>query len=152
MGRTQVRRVIAASPQSVYAAMLDPAAVERWKVPDGMTSVVHEWEPRAGGHFRVSLTYTDGGEGKSAAHTDTYHGRFTELVPGELIAEAVEFETTRPDLRGEMAIRTSLVRTGDGTEVLIDHTGLPEGVREEDNRLGTEMSLAKLAELLEPAP
>jgi uncharacterized protein YndB with AHSA1/START domain len=152
MGRTEVGRLIAAGPHAVYAAMLDPAAVERWKVPDGMTSVVHEWEPRVGGRFRVSLTYTDGGDGKTTARTDTYHGRFTELVPEELLVEEVEFETDLEELGGVMSIRTTLTNTGDGTEVLIDHTGLPPGVREADNRLGTEMSLAKLAELLEGAP
>ncbi len=149
MGRTQVRRLIAATPRAVYEAMLDPAAVERWKVPDGMSSVVHCFQARVGGRFRVSLTYTDGGEGKTSARTDTYHGRFLELVPETLIVEAVEFETRREELGGVMTIRTALAPAGAGTEVLIDHAGLPQGVREADNRLGTEMALAKLAALLE---
>jgi uncharacterized protein YndB with AHSA1/START domain len=150
MGRTRVSRHIRASPQAVYEALLDPAAVARWKVPDGMSSEVHELYPRVGGRFRVSLIYDDGAaQGKSSERTDTYHGRFVELVPGELVVEAVEFETAREELRGEMEIRTSLAPADGGTEVLIDHSGLPPGVAEADNRTGTEMALAKLAALLE---
>ncbi len=116
-----------------------------------MRSEVHEWEPRAGGRFRVSLTYEHEGTGKTRERTDTYAGCFLELVPGERVVEAVEFETEREDLRGEMTITTTLDPAPNGTEVRIDHAGLPRGVAEADNRLGTEMALAKLAALLEDA-
>jgi uncharacterized protein YndB with AHSA1/START domain len=153
MGRTAVSRRIRATPHAVYAALLDGGAVARWKVPDGMSSVVHEWEPRVGGRFRVSLSYDDGARtGKSSEHTDTYHGRFLELVPDELVLETVEFETDDDELRGAMTIRTVLEAADGATRVLIDHRGIPEGVAEADNRLGTEMALAKLAALLEDEP
>lgn len=152
IGHTLVTRGIRASPQAVYDALLDPAAVARWKVPDGMRSEIHEWQPRAGGRFRVSLTYKDAGTGKTRDRTDTYAGHFVELVPGERVVEAVEFETEREDLRGEMTIVTTLEPAQNGTEVRIDHASLPSGVTEADNRLGTEMALAKLAALLEAAP
>jgi hypothetical protein len=48
-----------------------------------------------------------------------------------------------------MRITTTLDPAPNGTGVRIDHTGLPRGVAEADNRLGTEMALAKLAALLE---
>ncbi len=129
--------------------MLDPDSVARWKVPDGMRSEVHEWEPRTGGRFRVSLTYDEPALGKTRDRTDTYAGRFLELVPVERVVEAVEFETAREDLRGEMTVTTTIHPAPAGAEVRIDHAGLPRGVAEADNRLGTEMSLAKLADLLE---
>jgi uncharacterized protein YndB with AHSA1/START domain len=155
MGHTRVTRIIHASPGEVYDALLDPAAVARWKVPDGMSSVVHELDPRVGGRLRVSLTYdapslADGpGPGKSSSRTDTYSGRFLELVPGALVVEAIAFETGREDLQAEMTVRTTLTATADGTEVTIDHAGLPDGVDPDDNVTGTEMALAKLAALLE---
>ena len=153
MTGTRVSRVIAASPDAVYAALLDPAAVARWKVPDGMSSEVHHWDPRAGGRFRVSLTYNaiagEAGGGKTSGNTDTYSGRFVELVPDALVAESIEFETDRQDLRGQMSVRTTLRPVPGGTEVLIEHEGLPAGVDPADNETGTAMSLAKLAGLLE---
>ncbi len=114
-----------------------------------MRSVVHEWEPRPGGRFRVSLTYETEARGKTHGHTDTYAGRFVELVAGERVVEALEFETAREDLRGEMTLTTTLTPVPGGTEVAVDHEGLPPGVAEADNRTGTEMALAKLAALLE---
>ncbi len=54
-----------------------------------MTSHVHEFDPREGGSFRISLTYdAPGSTGKSAPHTDTYHGHFARLVPDEHISAA----------------------------------------------------------------
>ncbi|WP_375481257.1 hypothetical protein [uncultured Mycobacterium sp.] len=49
--------------------------------------------------FRISLIYdTPTRAGKSAAHTDTYHGHFAELVPEQRVVEVFEFETTDPRL------------------------------------------------------
>jgi uncharacterized protein YndB with AHSA1/START domain len=94
----------------VYRAFLDPDAVAIWKVPNGMTSHVHEFDAREGGSFRISLTYEAPTEtGKTTAHTDTYHGGFVKLVPNEQIVEVDEFETTDPVLRGEMTIMIRLV-------------------------------------------
>src|SRR5260221_11537583 len=112
MGSTRVRCHINASRAAVYRALLDPEAVALWRVPDGMTSEVHIFEPREGGEVRVSLTYEDRSRsGKSIAHTDTYHGRFVKLVPNEQIVEVDEFETDDPALKGEM---TSTITLTDG--------------------------------------
>ena len=79
---THLTRHIRAPRSRVYRALLDADAVQAWQVPDSMTSHVHAFDAREGGEFRVSLTYdAPTGTGKSTAHTDTYHGRFTRLVP-----------------------------------------------------------------------
>lgn len=115
-----------------------------------MTSVVYEFDAREGGAFRVSLTYDElDRTGKSAARTDTYHGRFARLVPNERVVEVLEFETADPALQGEMTITTTLTDADDGTDVAIEYEGLPPGVSPADNELGTRMSLDKLAALVE---
>ena len=147
---TRVTRHLAAPRSAVYRALLDRDAVQRWKVPPGMTSQVHEWDAREGGRLRVSLTYTGGGTGKTSAHTDTYTGTFTELVPDEKVVEVDEFETTDPALGGPMTITVTLTDASDGgTELAAVHDGLPDGVRPEDNELGWTESLARLAALVE---
>lgn len=119
-------------------------------VPDGMTSHVHAFDPREGGSFRISLTYdAPTGAGKTTAHSDTYHGRFVRLVPNEQIVEVVEFETADPAFQGEMTIRIDLADTEGGTEVSAVHEGLPRGLSTTDNEIGWQMSLAKLAALVE---
>lgn len=118
-----------------------------------MTSDVHEFEAREGGSFRVSLTYdAPDAAGKTAAHTDTYHGHFARLVPGEQVVEVLEFETANPDLAGEMTMTTTLTDVDGGTEVAVVHEGVPRGVSAADNELGTRMALDHLAALVEKRP
>lgn len=147
---TRVSRHLRAPRAAVYRALLDPDAVARWRVPDGMTCEVHEWDAREGGTLRVSLSYDEPGpQGKTTAHTDTYRGRFVRLVPGELVVEADVFETGDPALSAEMTSTITLADVDGCTELTAVHDGVPEGVRPEDNELGWRMALNRLAALLE---
>ena len=151
MSTTRLSRHIRAPRGRVYEALTDSGAVQQWMVPDSMTSHVHSFDAREGGTFRVSLTYdapTDAG--KTSAQTDTYHGRFVRLVPGEEVVQVVEFETADPALQGEMTITFTLAEAADGgTDVAGVHENLPPGVPPEDNELGWSISLSKLARLVE---
>jgi uncharacterized protein YndB with AHSA1/START domain len=147
---TRVVRFIAAPPEAVYRALLDPEAVQQWMVPNGMTSRVHRFDPREGGEFEISLTYDDpAAAGKTDGATDTFAGRFAELRPQECVVQVVAFDTPDPALAGDMTIRYSLRRRDGGTEVEGIHENLPPGVRPEDNELGWRISLGKLASLVE---
>jgi uncharacterized protein YndB with AHSA1/START domain len=150
MYSTQVSRTMRAERPAVYRALLDPAAVAKWRVPDGMSSEVHEFDARPGGRFRISLTYDAPGDaGKSSPRTDTYHGHFAALVPNERVVEELEFETADPALRSVMTMTTTLTDAAGGTDVLIVHDGIPDAVPVADNETGTRMALANLAELVE---
>ena len=150
MSSTSISRHVNGPRARVYRALVDPRAVATWMVPTGMTSHVHEFDPREGGSFRISLTYDDSsGTGKTTAHTDTYHGRFIQLVPDEKVVEVVEFETSDPSMRGEMTITITLADAASGTDVLAVHDHLPPGVSTADNEAGWKSSLAKLAALVE---
>ena len=150
MTTTRVTRHLRAPRSRVYRALLDAGSVARWKVPDQMTCEVHEFDGHEGGTFRISLTYRDEGRtGKTAAHTDTYRGRFVRLVPDELVVEADEFETQDPSLRGEMTITITLADADGGTDLVALHEGLPPAVAPADNEAGWRESLARLAALVE---
>ncbi|MCY1015599.1 SRPBCC family protein [Pyxidicoccus sp. MSG2] len=150
MSTTRISRHVNAPRASVYRALLDARAVQTWMVPDGMTSHVHAFEPREGGSFRISLTYdAPTSTGKTTAHTDTHHGRFVKLVPDEQVVQVVEFETDDPAMRGEMTITYTLTNADGGTDIHAVHEGLPRGVSPADNELGWQMSLGKLAALVE---
>jgi uncharacterized protein YndB with AHSA1/START domain len=150
MTQTRVARHIRASPEAVYRALVDAGAVAAWRVPDGMSAVVHEFDARVGGRFRVSLTYeSPDRQGKSAGATDTYRGRFVELVPDERVVEELEFETSDSAFGGVMRVTTTLAGADGGTEVVMLHQGVPAGVSPQDNELGTRMALDKLAALVE---
>ncbi|CAL9667801.1 hypothetical protein SUDANB1_07301 [Streptomyces sp. enrichment culture] len=136
---------------AVYRALVNAEAIARWRVPDGMSGEVHEFDAREGGRFRVSLTYeAPDASGKSAAHTDTYHGHFARLVPDEQVVEVLEFEAVDPALRGAMTLTTTLTDArGGGTDVLMVHEGIPDAVPAADNETGTRMALANLARFVE---
>jgi uncharacterized protein YndB with AHSA1/START domain len=147
---TRATRLVAAPRSRVYAALLDPAAVQRWMVPDDMTSEVHRFEAREGGTFSITLTYDEPtGTGKTTAHADSFTGRFVRLVPDTEVVQAVAFDTDDPDVGGEMTITYLLEDAPGGTLVTGVHRDLPAGVSAEDNEVGWAMSLRKLAELVE---
>ncbi|MEH1016664.1 SRPBCC family protein [Micromonospora sp. CPCC 206060] len=150
MRSTRVSQHVRAPRSVVYRALLDPDALAKWRVPAGMSSHVHEFDAREGGFFRVSLTYdVPDGSGKSAPHSDTYHGHFRELVPDEQVVEVLEFETEDPALRGSMTMTTTLADAAGGTDVVIVHDGIPDGIAPADNETGTRMALENLARLVE---
>jgi len=150
MATTRLIRLIRAPRAAVYRALLNADAVQYWMVPDNMTSQVHSFDARQGGTFRISLTYDDPTlAGKTSARIDTFHGRFAELVPNTRVVQKVEFETDDPQLQGEMTITYELTEVTGGTEVFGLHEGLPAGVSPADNELGWNMSMDKLAKLVE---
>lgn len=109
---TRLSRCLAASPRRVFLALTTSRDVAAWMVPDGMTSDVHIFEPYIGGAFRISLTYdAPDAVGKTSRHTDTYHGRFTDLVPNQRVVQAMEFETADPAMSGEMTVTFTLRET-----------------------------------------
>jgi uncharacterized protein YndB with AHSA1/START domain len=117
-----------------------------------MSGEMHEFDGREGGSYRMSLTYrepADAGNGKTTPATDTFDGRFLELVPDRKIVEVMTFESSDPQFAGELRVTTTLSDTDHGTEVTVLHEGIPSGVRVEDNELGTAQALAKLAEMFE---
>ena len=146
---TRLTQYIEAPPSAVYHALVDPEAVATWMVPDGMTSQIHAFEAREGGEFRITLRYdAPTGAGKTTPQSDTYHGRFVELVPGERVVQAIEFESDDPTMRGEMSVTFTLTAWQGGTLLAASHDRLPPGLSPEENEVGWRVSLEKLARLL----
>lgn len=131
--------------------MTSADAVQRWMVPDHMTSEVHAFDAREGGGFRITLTYDEPtNTGKTEPHSDSFHGRFVKLVPGSQVVQVVEFESDDPGMAGEMTITYALTDAeGGGTELLGVHENLPPGLSPADNELGWRMSIDKLARIVE---
>ena len=135
--------------ERVYSALVDANEVARWRFPTGMSIAIDQFEPREGGQVRVSLTYASSGVGKTEDRTDTYRGRFVELVPNERVVEIDEFETDDSSLQGEMRMTISLEDVADGTEVVGLHEGIPAGVALAENEVGWRSALSRLAALVE---
>ena len=90
-------RIIAASPDLVYDALVNPEALVAWLPPSGMTGRMDYFDARAGGSYRMELTYSDpSAQGKSTADTDVVEVRYVELRPGVRVVQAVDFVSDDP--------------------------------------------------------
>jgi uncharacterized protein YndB with AHSA1/START domain len=147
-----VTRVIAASPQAIYRAFLDPRAWVKWLPPEGMTGHIYEFDPRPGGTYRMALTYSKRKQltrGKSSEDTDVVRGRFVKLVSDEQVVHLVTFVSDDPAFAGEMKMTWRLSPVPGGTRVTITCEDVPEGIRQEDHDAGLQSSLKNLAGFVE---
>lgn len=145
---TRTSRLIRARPQELYEALMDPAALVTWLPPGNMRGEIHEFDPRVGGGYRMSLYCPEDERvfrGKTTDREDRFRVRFVELAPPRRIVEAVNFDTSDPAFRGEMTIVWTFEEVSGGTEVTVLFQNLPPGLRAEDNEAGSRLSLEQLA-------
>jgi uncharacterized protein YndB with AHSA1/START domain len=141
-GTVRLHRVLKASPEKVYRAFTDPAAMAKWLPPYGFTCTVHEMDAKVGGTYRMSFTnFTTG-------HAHAFGGEYRELVPCERIRYTDRFDD--PSLPGEMQTTVTLKQASCGTQLDVVQEGVPAVIPVEMCYLGWQESLAQLAQLVEP--
>ncbi|WP_072385612.1 SRPBCC family protein [Hyphomicrobium sp. CS1BSMeth3] len=152
-GRTdRAARIVKASPQTIYRALVDPDALVSWLPPKGMKGEVHAFEPRAGGAYHMTLFYESEAHsvpGKTSAHADVIRGQFLELSQNERIVQRFEFASDDPAFAGPMTMTWRLSPVPEGTEVTIICENVPEGIRKEDHDIGMRSTLENLAAFTE---
>ncbi len=148
MGRTDTAsRVIQAPLARVFAALVDPEALVRWLPPSGMTGRFDYFDGRAGGSYRMVLTYdrAPAAGGKSDQNSDVTEGRFIDIAPDERVVQAIDFRSDDPSFRGTMTMTWSVAATDGGTRVDMRADNVPPGISAEDHEEGMTSSLANLA-------
>jgi len=138
----RLHRVLAAPPERVYRAFLDPSAIVKWLPPNGFTCTVHQHEPKVGGKYRMSF------KNFSTDKSHSFGGEFLELKPNERIRYNDRFED--PNLPGEMTTTITLTKVLVGTELNIVQEGVPAAIPAEACYLGWQESLKLLAKVVEP--
>ena len=138
----RLHRFIAAKPEKVYRAFVEPDAMASWLPPFGFTATVHELEAEVGGKHRMSFRNFTTGDSHS------FGGEYLELVPGERLVYTDRFDD--PNLPGEMKVTVELKPVSVGTEINIEQQGVPDVIPLEACYLGWQESLRKLTKLVEP--
>jgi len=138
----RLHRVVAAKPQKVYRAFVEPDAIASWLPPYGFLCTVHNLDAKVGGRHRMSFRNFTTGKGHS------FGGTYVELVPGERLVYTDTFED--PNLPGEMRVTVTLKAVSMGTEINIEQEGVPDVIPPEACYLGWQDSLRKLELLVVP--
>ena len=149
---TRNSKCIKATPEALYRAFTDPAALAIWFAPGDMTGEVHSFDDRVGGGYQMSLYYPSSEQtfrGKTRDREDRYTARFVELTPPRRIVEAITFDSVDPAFSGEMIMVVTFEAEDGGTTVSIFFKDIPPGIRPEDNEAGTRATLEKLARYIE---
>ena len=136
-----LHRILKASPEQVFRAFTNAAAIASWLPPYGFLCTVHQMEAKKGGTFRMSFTNFSTGNGHS------FGGTYLELVPNERIRNTDVFDD--PNLPGTITNTVTLRAVSVGTELEVLQEGIPEMIPAEACYLGWQESLTLLAKLVE---
>ena len=137
-----LHRVLRTSPEKVYRAFLEAAAMAKWLPPHGFTGTVHHMDARVGGTFKVSF------HNFSSGNRHSFGGEYLELVPHQRIRYTDKFDD--PNLPGVLEVTVTLTPVICGTELRVTQAGIPAAIPMELCYLGWQESLAQLAALVEP--
>jgi uncharacterized protein YndB with AHSA1/START domain len=138
----RLHRVLKSTPDRVYRAFIDAAAMAKWLPPHGFTGTVHEMDAHVGGSYRMSFTNFTTGGGHS------FGGQYLELVPNERLRYTAQFDD--PNLPGQMQTTVTLRAVFCGVELHVVQEGIPAMIPAEACYLGWQESLQLLAQLVEP--
>lgn len=141
-GVVRLHRVFTTTPDKVYRAFLDAAALAKWLPPYGFTATVHHLDAKVGGSHRASFTNFTNGQSHS------FGGDYLELVPGERLVYTDRFDDK--NLPGEMKVTVVLRAVACGTDISITQQGIPALIPVESCYLGWQQSLEQLQRLVEP--
>ena len=142
---------VAAAPDEVYAAFVDPDALAAWLPPGDMSGELSDVDLRAGGGFTMALRYAEApeGGGKTTEDTDVSRVAVDELVEGERVVWGVVFDSDDSDIAGRMTMTWTFTPRDKGTRIAIDATDVPAGIDADAHQQGLDASLANLAAWLE---
>ena len=140
--QVSLHRVIKTTPEKLYRAFTEPAAMAAWLPPYGFLCTVHEMNVQEGGTFRMSFQNFSTGNGHS------FGGTYLELKPNELLKYSDKFDN--PNLPGEMITTVRLTKNLAGTDLKVTQEGIPDAIPADFCYLGWQDSLEKLIKLVEP--
>ena len=133
----EIKRLIKAPRDRVYAAWTDPAQLKQWFGPENVQTHDFIAEVRVGGKFRWDLTSS---EGERMAVGGEYH----ELRPGRKIVFTWQWEDDEAWENNVSIVTVELTDRDDGTELRLTHERLPNEASRDGHTKGWNSALDKL--------
>jgi uncharacterized protein YndB with AHSA1/START domain len=137
--RLTLVRQIAARPEIVFDALIEPSAIAQWWGPDAGPVLVAEADARIGGHFRVRFRTLNGNEHEAS-------GRYLEVTkPTRVVMSWRWTAGGEPDEAGqESQIEIDLRPVDRGTELTFTHALLATDASRAGHERGWNGALDKL--------
>jgi uncharacterized protein YndB with AHSA1/START domain len=127
--KIEIRRVIRASRQRVFAAWTKPEELRKWLAPGPMSVVSAEAEAKVGGKYRIEMKGSMEGLPEDAERRTKVAGEYTALVPDEMVSFTWRGDWNT-DPESQVTVRLRDVEGG--TEMVFTH----EQIASPENRTG----------------
>jgi uncharacterized protein YndB with AHSA1/START domain len=135
-----VRRTIAASPEVLFDAWLDPISLSQWMRPGSILSTQARVDARVGGEYEIIMR----GDSNPIRHRGVY---LTIDRPRRLVFTWV----SPPTEDRETLVTVDFIPRGKATEIVVTHEQLPESARP-SHANGWTSGIEKLAHFVEARP
>ncbi len=133
----EIKRLIKAPRDRVYAAWTDPAQMKQWFGPESVQTRDLIADARVGGKFRWDLTNSEG-------EKMTMLGQYRELQPGKKIVFTWQWEDDEDWENHTSIVTVELDDADGGTELRLIHEQLPNEDSRDGHTRGWNSALDKL--------
>ena len=133
----EIKRLIKAPRDRVYAAWTDPAQLIQWFGPEKVQTRDLIAETRVGGKFRWDLTNSEG-------ENMTCLGEYRELQPGKKIVFTWQWDDDEDWENHTSVVTVELFDADGGTELRLTHKQLPNEASRDGHTGGWNSALDKL--------
>ncbi len=133
----EIKRLIKAPRDRVYAAWTDPAQLKQWFGPENVQTHDLVADARVGGEFRWDLVNSEGEE-------MTIHGEFRELQPDKKIVFTWQWDDDEVWENHISVVTVELSDRDGGTELRLIHEQLPNEQSRDGHNGGWNSALDKL--------
>ncbi len=137
----EIKRLIKAPRDRVYAAWTDPAQLKQWFGPENVQTRNLIADARVGGKFRWDIIDPDGDE-------MTVHGEYRELEPGKKIVFTWQWDDDEAWKNRTSVVTVELDDANGGTELRLTHVQLPSEQSRDGHTGGWNSALDKLEKML----
>ena len=136
----EIRRLIKAPRDRVYAAWTNPAQLKQWFGPEGVQTRDLVADVRVGGKYRWDITNSEGEE-------MTARGEYRELQPGRKIVFTWQWDDDEVWQDHTSIVTVELSDAPGGTELRLTHEQLPNEKSRDGHTEGWNSALNKLENL-----